>query len=239
MAWLKYYQVERARWPEIQEQRLSVEGVASAVAYLCDLVIPILSVDRNRAPIPPPKIRYHGHGGGGNYRPTRNLITFKPVKKKWVADEPRPRNPEGEKRSHQILPNGLIQTGRYVDVPHTVSWLTVVHEVAHWADWRESRGNVRKRWHGPRHAQLVDYMCTRLDGIQQTVMAEMFAAPVEERRAALQASPVEAWEAKRAHAQAMVEKAETRLKRATTIAKKWRRKLKLYTTKISKTKPDT
>lgn len=77
---------------------------------------------------------------------------------------------------------------------------------------------------GVRHRDMTEeqYYCRMpvpwSEGLQLRTVEEPAAIPREERTAAARADRVE-------HARRMLAKAETRLKRATTIAKKWRRRV--------------
>lgn len=102
-------------------------------------------------------------------------------------------------------------------------WRELVHGVAHWAHWL--------RTHGKSHARL------ELSMVRQVVKRGWLDGKLKQSRVAMPVAGTDAdtgTSEKLEHARRMLAKAETRLKRATTIRRKWARKVARLERKVDK-----
>lgn len=53
-------------------------------------------------------------------------------------------------------------TEKEITLTHPVTWLCAIHEFAHLIEQRERTKTTRRRYHGKRHAELVDEMARDL-----------------------------------------------------------------------------
>lgn len=115
----------------------------------------------------------------------------------------------------------------------TKGWREFVHEFSHWLDrthWLFARG--RGKPHARVHAKL------ELRLVREVVKRGWLnPKPTPEPEPKLKPEPAPLapsarTAAKSAHAQKMLAKAERRLKLATTLAKKWRRRVLIYSRKL-------
>lgn len=108
-------------------------------------------------------------------------------------------------------------------------WKDFIHMVSHIANQRK-----QNKPHGREHARIEMRMVRqvlRLGWLDGRLKDKPKPAPAQAPAAAeptLTAPPADQKAEKLAHAQAMLRKSETRLKRATTLHKKWMRRAKMY-----------
>lgn len=124
-----------------------------------------------------------------------------------------------------------------------LNWLVVIHEFAHYIHHLEQmqrRDHARKmgfsfrreRWHGARHAALVDQMAKIViesawhEGSLKEGAAELARTVTE--------SPDTRLQKKLDHALMMYMKAEKKARIAETLLKRWGRRVKLYKTRLAK-----
>lgn len=122
--------------------------------------------------------------------------------------------------------------GGVLKVNPSKGWREFVHDFSHWLDrvafWIDGKGDGR-RPHARQHAQLERRLV-------REVVRRGWLAP-KPAAAAPAVAPVpkpDANASKLAHASKMLAKAERRLKLATTLAKKWRRRVAIYSRKVTK-----
>ena len=98
-------------------------------------------------------------------------------------------------------------------------WRELVHGVSHWVHYLRNRVGAFRSPHDKSHARL------ELSMVRQVVKRGWLDGRLKSKPAAAAAAVPTAKNDKLAHARAMLAKADTRLKRATTIRRKWARRV--------------
>jgi hypothetical protein len=108
-------------------------------------------------------------------------------------------------------------------------WRELVHGVAHWAHYRLTPGGVAP--HDKSHARL------ELRLVKQVVKRGWLTGRLKPQPKVATATAKPAGDAKLEHARAMLAKADTRLKRATTIRRKWAQRVARLERKVAAPAP--